>query len=94
MERSLAMLSEEADEGVASLAAQVGRFLFFAGHSERALERIETALDIAERLGLPEVLSEALNTKALLLDSRGRPREAMVLLRHALEVGHNVFKRW
>src|SRR5439155_25818080 len=35
---------------------------------------------------LPEVLSQALNTKSVILQSRGRRKEAAVLVRHALEV--------
>jgi tetratricopeptide (TPR) repeat protein len=72
---------------VASLAAQVGRFRYFAGDREVASNRVETALDLAEALSVPEVLSQALNTKALLLISRGRRSEGSVLLRHALDVG-------
>ncbi len=41
--------------------------------SRSRAERIETALDLAEALLLPEVLSQALNTKAVMLASRGRP---------------------
>ncbi|MFY9586075.1 MAG: AAA family ATPase, partial [Actinomycetota bacterium] len=56
MDRAFQVLqNEEPDEDLASLAAQLGRFLFFAGHVETGLERIETALDIAEGLFLPEV---------------------------------------
>jgi class 3 adenylate cyclase/tetratricopeptide (TPR) repeat protein len=87
MERSLAvLLEEEPDEDVASLAAQVGRFKFFSGDSVHASERVETALVLAEALSLPEVLSQALNTKALLLIAQGRRSEGSVLLRHALDV--------
>jgi tetratricopeptide (TPR) repeat protein len=87
MERSLAvLLAEEADEDVGALAAQVGRFRFFAGDTEVASERIETALGLAEALSLPEVLSQALNTKAMILITRGRRNEGSVLLRHSLEV--------
>jgi class 3 adenylate cyclase/tetratricopeptide (TPR) repeat protein len=87
MERSLAVLLEdEPDENVASLAAQVGRFRFFAGDTALAAQRIETALELAEALSLPEVLSMALNTKAMLLLSLGRRNEGEVLQRHALEV--------
>ncbi len=87
MERSLAVLSDdEPDEDLASLAAQVGRFRFFAGDTELASQRIETALELAEALSLPEVLSQALNTKALLLITHGRRKEGVVLLRYALEV--------
>ena len=85
MERSLAvLLEEEPDEDVASLAAQVGRFSFFAGDPEVASQRLETALELAEALSLPEVLSQALNTKGLLLVSLGRRSEGSVLLHHAL----------
>jgi class 3 adenylate cyclase/tetratricopeptide (TPR) repeat protein len=87
MERALAvLLTEEPGEDVALLAAQVGRFRFFAGDPEIAAQRVETALELAEALALPEVLSQALNTKALVLLSHGRRAEGSVLLRHALEV--------
>lgn len=87
MERSLAvLLEEEPDENVASLAAQVGRFRFFAGDTALAAQRIETALELAEALSLPEVLSMALNTKAMLLLTLGRRNEGEVLQRYALEV--------
>jgi tetratricopeptide (TPR) repeat protein len=87
MERSLAVLAqEEPDEDVAALAAQLGRFLFFAGDTDRAVQRIETALDLSEALSLPEVLAQALNTKSLLLLSRGRSKESLLLVRYALEV--------
>jgi class 3 adenylate cyclase/tetratricopeptide (TPR) repeat protein len=77
---------EQPDEDLASLAAQVGRFRFFAGELDLAAVRIETALDIAEALGLPEVLSQALNTKALILNARGRHNEARALLHYALDL--------
>jgi class 3 adenylate cyclase/tetratricopeptide (TPR) repeat protein len=87
MECSLAvLLTEEPDEDVAALAAQVGRFRFFSGDTDVAYERIETALRLAEALSLPEVLSQALNTKALILMTQGRRNESSVLLRHALTV--------
>jgi class 3 adenylate cyclase/tetratricopeptide (TPR) repeat protein len=87
MERSLTvLLDDEPDEGVASLAAQVGRFRMFAGDENVAYERIETALRLAEALSLPEVLSQALNTKGLILMAQGRRDEGSLLLRHALEV--------
>jgi class 3 adenylate cyclase/tetratricopeptide (TPR) repeat protein len=86
MERSLAVLLEEPNADVAALAAQVGRFTFFAGDRELAAERIETALELAESLSLPETLSQALNTKGLLLLTGGRRSEGSVLLRHALNV--------
>ena len=87
LERSFEVLSEdEPDEALAALAAQLGRFKFFAGDVEVARERIETALDLAEALLLPEVFSQALNTKAIMLSGASRLQEATVLIRHALEV--------
>jgi len=87
MDNAFRLLSEdEPDADLASLAAQIGRFAFFGGNSRLGLERTESALELAERLDLPEVFSNALNTKSLLLTARGRWREAMALLRHALQV--------
>ena len=87
MNRAFEVLSaEELDEDAAVLAAQLGRFSYFAGDPDRAMDRVETALELAETLILPETLSHALNTKAVVLASRGRTKEAMVLLRYALEV--------
>jgi class 3 adenylate cyclase/tetratricopeptide (TPR) repeat protein len=87
MERSLVVLGEEEpDENLAALAAQIGRFTYFAGDTDRALQRIETALDMAEALSLPEVLSQALNTKSMILAARGRNKEGLLLVRYALDV--------
>jgi len=87
MEASYRVLADEdPDADLAQLAAQLGRFSFFFGDTERAMERIERALEIAEALDIPEVLSEALNTKSLILNTFGRANEAAGLLRHALEI--------
>ena len=81
------VLSEEEPDGdLATVAATLGRLLFFAGQTAAAAERVEVALEIAESLDLPEILSQALNTKSLTLIARGRQREALALLRHALDV--------
>jgi class 3 adenylate cyclase len=77
---------DEPDEDLAALAAQLGRFLFFAGDAELARQRIEAALDLAEALLLPEVLSMALNTKAILLVAHDRLKEGQALLRYSLDV--------
>jgi tetratricopeptide (TPR) repeat protein len=87
METSFAVLAgEEPDEDLAILAAQLARLHVFAGNVDQAAERVELALEIAETLSLPEVLSQALNTKHLVLWYRGRRQEAVALLKHALEV--------
>ena len=87
MDRAYAVLAEEEpDADLAALAAQLGRFLFFAGRHDLAMERNEAALELAEALALPETLSHALNTKSIYLVSHGRKSEGTALLRHALEV--------
>ncbi len=87
MERAFEVLSrEEPDEDLAAVAAQLGRFHFFHGDPDLALQRIEAALEIAEALGAPEILSEALNTKAIILAGRGRRHEGLALLPYALEL--------
>ncbi|MDQ4109272.1 MAG: hypothetical protein M3138_10775, partial [Actinomycetota bacterium] len=87
MDRAFDVLATEAqDEDLAALAAQLGRFTFFAGDPERANERIEKALLIAEALDLPEILSQAMTTKALILYSLERPKEGMALLGTALHI--------
>ena len=87
MNRAFEVLSQdEPDADLAALAAQVGRFLFFNGDPARASQRVEAALDLAEALLLPEVMSQALNTKAIILTSRDRSKEGQAVLRYALEV--------
>jgi len=86
MDQAFAVLAEdEPDADLAALAAQIGRFMFFGGQGEVALERLERALEIAERLALPETLANALNTKALVLTQQGRMVEATGLIRLALQ---------
>ena len=86
MDRSFELLSQdEPDDDLAALAAQIGRFMFFGGKLDTAAQRIETALQIAEARSLPEVLAQALTTKAIMLAALGRMQEGMALLRFALD---------
>ena len=63
MERAYRVLAdEEPNADLAELAAQLGRYSYFGGDSASGLERIDRALEIAEALDIPEVVSEALNT--------------------------------
>ncbi len=87
MDEAFRVLSDDTpDEGLATLAAQLARFQTFAGQHGPAFERVERALEIAEALWFPAVLSEALNTKSLLLGARGRTTEAVALLKQSLEL--------
>src|SRR5207248_1427423 len=88
------LADEEPDEDLAILAAQAGRVFFFTGDLDRAEERLEFALRIAESLWLPGVLSEALNTKSLILHARGRTEESYALLTHALTLAQQGEATW
>lgn len=85
MEQAYTVLAQdEPDEDLGALAAELARVQFFRGNREEAARWIESALEIGERLALPELLSQALNTKHLVLASTGRPEESIALLQHAL----------
>ena len=79
------LAADEPDEDVARLAAEVARLHFFRGELEPALARVEQSLAIAEAQRLPQVLSQALNTKSLVIRAE-HPREARALIREALDV--------
>jgi tetratricopeptide (TPR) repeat protein len=88
MERAFAVISaDEPDEDLAMLAARLSVGHWFSGDIERAAERAELALDIAEAHAYPTVLAIALKAKASVAFSRGHPQEAIALLRHALQIG-------
>jgi class 3 adenylate cyclase/tetratricopeptide (TPR) repeat protein len=87
MESALAGLADaEPDHDLALLHAALGKVRFFLGRYEGAAEELDVAIDIAEALILPDVLSEALNTKGLVAGVRGRQEEQYALLKRALEL--------
>jgi class 3 adenylate cyclase/tetratricopeptide (TPR) repeat protein len=87
MESALAVLAEaEPDHDLAVLHAALGKVRFFLGRYEGSAAELDVAIDIAEALMLPDVLSEALNTKGLVAGVRGRWEEQYALLRRALEL--------
>ena len=77
------LASDKPDADVAKLASEAARVHLFLDHPKEAGERVELALAIAEAQQLPEVLSQALNTKALL--RTGHPREQWALMNAALD---------
>jgi class 3 adenylate cyclase/tetratricopeptide (TPR) repeat protein len=88
MSRSFEVLSQdEPDADLALLGAQLGRFRHLQDDDVHgALEPLEFGLKIAEALHLPDVLSDALNTKALIVTQLGRREEGLALMRHALTI--------
>ena len=87
MEQAFSVISgDEPDEGLALLAARLSRAYWFSGDLERAAERAEFALDIAESHAYPLALTMALRSKAAVVFSRGHPAEANALLRQALRI--------
>jgi predicted ATPase/class 3 adenylate cyclase len=87
MDAALAVLADSApDHDLALLHATLGKVRFFLGELDRGAAQIEIALEIAEALWLPDVLSEALNTKALILGARDRHEEELALLKHSLRL--------
>ena len=79
----------EPDAVLAEIAAQLGRFLIFAGEHERAAPHLERALTLAEALDLPETFVQALNSKSVLAMRSNRPREGRILLEGALKIALN-----
>ncbi len=90
MEDAYAALQDRDDADVAALAGQLGRMRYFRAEGTAALSAallpLERALEISERLRLAEVLSDALNTKGLVIGSLERPEESSALLQRALDV--------
>jgi class 3 adenylate cyclase/tetratricopeptide (TPR) repeat protein len=80
------LLGGEPDSDLAVVSGQLGRFLALAGRGREATPLLEQALELAEQLELPEVYSQALNSRAIVLMHSDRVDEAGVLLRRALEV--------
>jgi class 3 adenylate cyclase/tetratricopeptide (TPR) repeat protein len=78
------LIGGERSAEVALVAAQLARIAYFAGERELALEVVEVALDLGEILRLPEVVAEALTTKATL--AYHRPHEAGALLQEAIRI--------
>ena len=76
---------EEPDEDVATVAADLGRFLVLDRQLAPAAPHLERALELAEALALPEVFAQALTSKSLLYTATNRLDEARILLEGALQ---------
>jgi predicted ATPase/DNA-binding SARP family transcriptional activator/tetratricopeptide (TPR) repeat protein len=71
---------------LAAVAAELGRIHALLGELEPAGERIAEALELAEALDLPDVLSGALNARYLVLQWSGRDADARSALERALAI--------
>jgi len=81
-----AIAGDEPSWTLGMLAAQLARMLTLMTRFDEARPFVERALEVAEELRLPDVLSHAMNTKAVALQAFDRYEEATLLQRHALEV--------
>lgn len=87
MKRAHAGLAgDKPDPDLAVVVAQLGRFLALQGHHQEAAPLLEEALHFAEQLELPEVYSQALSSRAVILLNSDRLDEAGWLLRRSLDV--------
>ena len=89
LEKALGTLSRsDAAEDWATVAATLARMHVFSatGTLPRALELADAAMGIAESLHLFDILSQAMNTKAIALRYTGRYEECLALLRHANDI--------
>ncbi len=87
MEGAFEVISgDEPDENLALLAVRLSFGYWYSGDLERAAERAELALDIAEAHAYPAALAMALRAKTGIAQSRGHGEEASALLRRALEI--------
>ena len=85
MEQAFDVLAaDEPDSDLATLAHELARLYMFTGNAELHAKRVEFALDIAETLELPEIVSQALNTKSIAFEHR--PYESGALIREALRI--------
>ncbi len=77
---------DDPDEDVAFLAYVLATAYAFMGDLERASERVELALEVAESIGSAALLAGAFVTKSQIAQARDRPEESIALLKHGLAV--------
>jgi class 3 adenylate cyclase/tetratricopeptide (TPR) repeat protein len=89
LEQALAVLDgPEPEEAAARICSQLARELSIAGRAEEALPQVERALILAESLDLPQVMCDAMETKALLLRTKDNFEEALELFDGTIEIAN------
>ena len=84
MESAFHVLAADArDADLAALAVMLARATQFTDE-DASLRWLREALDLAELLQLPELVSQALNTRGVVAINQGHHEEARALLSHAL----------
>jgi predicted ATPase/DNA-binding SARP family transcriptional activator len=78
-----------ASREVAAVAAELGGIQATLGELGPAAVRVDQAVEMAEALDLPDVLSDALNSRAIVLLKTGREHEALPTLGRALAVARD-----
>ncbi|HWQ22781.1 MAG TPA: adenylate/guanylate cyclase domain-containing protein [Gaiellaceae bacterium] len=78
--------TDEPDAIQAGLAEQLATGYAYMADLDRAEERIDYALGIAEALVLPDVLTRGFVIKSQIALGRGRPEESAAFLEHGLEL--------
>jgi class 3 adenylate cyclase/predicted ATPase len=87
LEHALSELAADAPGDVrARVLANLSRAYMRNSAYDAALDAADRALDLAEPLGLEEVIANALNNRGSVLGSRGRYREAMAIMSAAVEI--------
>jgi class 3 adenylate cyclase/tetratricopeptide (TPR) repeat protein len=95
LERVYEVIStDERDEDFSLLASQLSRLYWYSGELDRAAERAELALEIAESHVFPKAIVHALLAKGAIAYSRGHDQENVALFKHALELAleHDLFE--
>jgi tetratricopeptide (TPR) repeat protein len=80
------LADDEPDQELALLVASLALLYWFGGDMERAADRADLALDIAEANGYPLPIVRALRAKSGLAHTRGHMEEGDALLRRSLEI--------
>ncbi len=78
--------ADEPDEDIAELARILAVGYAIRGDLDRADERLDLALGVAESLGLAPLIARAFVTRSQVALARGRPEESLAFLKQGLEI--------